>query len=158
MSRKDTCQCNCNLIRAYLFAVLSVFAMCFIFAQSCLSGEESGDLSLGIAAWLRPILDPNGILSLDTFHHYLRKAAHFTEFAVFGSFVCGFSVNLGRLRQRKYVTLPLFLVLAVAVCDEFLQYFTGRGSMVTDVVIDFSGAVFGLLIVWLCVWIFGRKK
>lgn len=158
MRMKKFCQYDRNLLRTCLFAVLSFLTMCFIFSQSVLSREESGGLSAGIVAWLKPILDPNGMLSEDTFHYYLRKAAHFTEFAVFGCFISGFTVNFGLYLQRKYVALPLLLSLSVAVCDEFIQYFTGRGSMVTDVVIDFSGAVFGLLAVRLIIWLFGQKK
>lgn len=130
--------------RTILFALLSVFAACFIFSQSLLSGEESGGLSSKVMAFLRPVLDPNGAIPEEVLHLMIRKAAHFTEFAVLGLCVGGFTVNLGLLRHRRYVALPMLLTLCVAVCDEFLQYFTGRGSMVTDVVLDYAGALSAL--------------
>ena len=40
----------------------------------------------------------------------------------------------------------LFFALLCAVADEFLQSFTGRTSSVRDVLIDFGGAVSGLLL------------
>ena len=122
--------------RTILFGLMSVLVACFIFSQSMLSGEESGGMSSRVMAFIRPILDPNGVIPESVFHFVIRKAAHFTEFAILGVCVGGFTVNLGLLRLRRYVALPMLLTLCVAVCDEFLQYFTGRGSMVTDVVLD----------------------
>ena len=140
-----------------LFACLSVLTTCFIFSQSLLSGEESGGLSAKAMAFVRPLLDPNGIIPEDVFHFVLRKAAHFTEFFVLGVCVGGFGVNLGLLRHRRYVALPMLLTLCVAVCDEFLQYFTGRGSMVTDVVLDYAGSLSALGLIGLSRWMGSRK-
>ena len=67
------------------------------------------------------------------------------EFFVLGVFVCGFTINLGVMLEKRLVSLPMLIVLLVAVGDEFIQYFTERGSQVTDVVLDFSGALAGLL-------------
>ncbi len=130
--------------RTILFGILSLLAVCFIFSQSLLSGEVSGGLSARVMAFLRPLLDPDGVIPEDMFHLIIRKAAHFTEFAILGVCVGGFTVNLGLLRLRRYVALPMLLTLCVAVCDEFLQYFTGRGSMVTDVVLDYAGSLSAL--------------
>lgn len=143
--------------RTILFAVLSLLAACFIFSQSLLSGEESGGLSAKVMAFLRPILDPDGVIPEDVFHFVIRKAAHFTEFAILGVCVGGFTVNLGLLRLRRYVALPLLLTLCVAVCDEFLQYFTGRGSMVTDVVLDYAGSLSALGLIGLSRLMGSRK-
>ena len=41
--------------------------------------------------------------------------------------------------------MPLLIVLLIAVGDEWLQVYTERGSLVTDVIIDFAGALAGLL-------------
>ena len=158
MHVKNRLKGNPAAIRGLVFAILSILAMCFIFSQSILSREESGNLSAGIVQWLKPILDPGGVIAEETFHHYLRKAAHFTEFAIFGCFFCAFTVNLGWITNRKYVALAPFIPLSVAVSDEFIQYFTGRGSMVTDVVIDFSGGLSGVLFVWLISYIISHKK
>ena len=145
-------------LRSFVFAVLSFLTMCFIFCQSILSMEASANMSTGFMVLLKPILDPNGIFSNEIFHHYLRKWAHFTEFAVFGCLFCCFTVNLGKILNRKYVALAFLVPLAVAVCDEFIQYFTGRGSMVTDVVIDFAGGSFGALFAWLISYILSHRK
>ena len=41
---------------------------------------------------------------------------------------------------------PLFFVLVIAVGDEFIQSFVGRGSNVRDVLIDFSGGILAVII------------
>ena len=39
---------------------------------------------------------------------------------------------------------PLFFVLVIAVGDEFIQSFVGRGSNVRDVLIDLVGGILAL--------------
>ena len=141
-----------------LFGLLSLAVLCFIYSQSLLSGEESGGLSAKVMAFIRPILDPYGAVPEELFHHLLRKAAHFTEFMTLGICICGATVNYGVIKSRRFVALPMLLTLGAAVSDEFLQYFTGRGSMVTDVVIDYSGALFGIGLTALIAWLIGRRK
>jgi len=48
-----------------------------------------------------------------------------------------------------YFTTVLFGTLLAAVTDEFIQSFTGRGSSVRDVVLDFCGALTGMLLTFL---------
>ena len=131
-----------------LWGMLSVVTLLFIYGQSMLSRTDSGNVSGFVVTWLKPILDPGNLWAEGTFHHFIRKAAHFTEYACFGLFFGRFSLLLGRIRGVHYISMPLFVALSVAVSDEYLQYFTGRGSAVTDVVLDFSGAVFGFLLIY----------
>lgn len=143
-------------LRFALFSLLSISVLCFIFSQSMLSGEVSGGLSQRVAAFLKPILDPMGSWSDDAFHYFIRKCAHFSEFAVLGMCVCGATVNLGTIRGKRYIALPALITLLSAVGDEFLQHFTGRGSAVTDVVIDFCGALSGIGIFVLILFLLRR--
>ena len=120
-----------------------------IYGQSLLSRTDSGNASSFVVTWLKPFLDPRELWTEDVFHHFVRKAGHFTEYACFGFFFGRFSMLLGQLRGVRYVSMPLFVALIVAVSDEYLQYFTGRGSAVTDVVLDFAGAMFGFFVIYL---------
>ena len=52
----------------------------------------------------------------------------------------------------------LFAGLAVAVTDETIQIFSGRGSQVLDVVLDFSGALTGILLVSLLIPLIEKRK
>lgn len=127
-----------------LLSVLTGMMIAFIWGKSCLSREASGAQSGRLTAFLLGILDPNGRIPVESFHHFVRKMAHFTEFALLGTLVGGLVRRIGLLTGQRLRSLPVLLVLLVAVTDEYIQYFTGRGSMVTDVVLDFSGALFGL--------------
>ncbi len=131
-----------------LLSVLTGLMVAFIWSNSCLSREESGAQSGRITAFLLGILDPNGRIPVENFHHFVRKMAHFTEFALLGLLMGGLFRRIGLLTGKTLRSLPVLLVLLVAVADEYIQFFTGRGSMVTDVVLDFSGALFGLLMVF----------
>ena len=126
------------------FALLTVCVLSFIFGMSLQSKEESGNTSSGLVAKLKPILDPNNKIPQETFHRFVRKGAHFTEFCALGVCLWGLFANIGRLAGARFITLPIFVSLLSAVTDEFIQYFSGRGSMVTDVVLDFCGALFGI--------------
>lgn len=76
----------------------------------------------------------------------VRKFAHVIEFMALGVCLGGFCGGLYLLRRRVFVFLPLFWSLGTAVGDECLQLFTERGSEVVDVVLDFAGALIGLLL------------
>ena len=141
----------------YVCSIISMAILCFIFSQSILSREESGALSAGIMAFLKPLLDPHNRLDADLFHFIIRKAAHFTEFAAFGFFVAGAVTNLGHIKGRRFLAFPMLITLVCAVSDEFLQYFTGRGSMVTDVVLDYAGALFGMALLAVFHWCRTKK-
>lgn len=135
--------------RVVAFGILSLAMAAFIWSNSLLDGTASGAQSGYWAAILKPILDPFAKMDTAAFHSWLRKAAHFTEFAVLGYLVGVFSGYLGVLRNKIYIPLPLLLTLLVAVSDEFIQRFTGRGSSVSDVVLDYTGAVTALGVLWL---------
>ena len=130
--------------RALVFAVLAAAMICIIWSFSLQTKAASSAASSGLLALLRPILDPHGRLPPETLRLWIRKTAHFVEFAALGLCLGGFSAHLGRWKQRRYTAFPLLLALLAAVSDEFLQLFSGRGSIVTDVVLDYAGALFGL--------------
>ena len=52
----------------------------------------------------------------------------------------------------------LLCVLAVAVLDEFLQGFVGRTSLVSDIVLDFSGALCGIAAMLAVVALLGHAR
>ena len=127
--------------------LLLVVTLCVIWGNSLLSREDSAGLSGGLTAWLRSI-------GLPVSNHFVRKTAHFCEFGLLGAEL----VLLMRLRGgRGFQCLcnSAFAALLAAVTDETIQVFSGRGSQVLDVVLDFSGAVAGIL---LCTLIAKRSE
>ena len=125
---------------------MSLLTTAFIWGNSLPSIPDSAAQSTAVAETVQPIVDPQQKIESSTFHNYLRKAAHLAEFFALGLFVCGFTVCLGLELKKRLISLPILLVLLVAVGDEFIQHFSGRGSLVADVVLDFAGALAGLLI------------
>ena len=130
----------------YLFAILSLLTVMFIWGNSLKSIPESSAQSSAIADKVQSVVDPQQKVEPPEFHNLIRKCAHGVEFFLLGIFVCGFTVCLGYEMDKKLISLPLLIVLLVAVADEWIQVYTGRGSRVTDVLIDFAGGLAGLLI------------
>ena len=94
--------------------------------------------------------------------HFVRKGAHFGEYAVLSLLVCADVLSISELFEKmkgKWILLSMLLAIpvsaAVALFDEFgVQMVTeGRGPSLRDVLIDTSGAVFGVLAVIFILWI-----
>ena len=128
-------------------SVLIILTLAFIWRNSTESIPESQAKSLDLVALLKPILEPiigDGKVT----DHFVRKTAHFCEFALLGAelrllfLLLGFGTVQGHMNT-------LFAALAAGVTDETIQYFYDRGSMVLDVVLDFCGAFFGALVLLL---------
>ena len=140
-----------------VFAILSVLAVVFIFKNSLPSIEESRAQSGVLVELLRSILDPMGRWPEAVFHRFVRKMAHLAEFTLLGVCLGGLTDGLKRDFWRgMHLFFALFSILTVAVSDEFIQSFTGRGSMVRDVVLDFFGGLLGLLGISVCLAV-GRR-
>ena len=147
-----------NLIRGSIFAILSLLLICFIFSNSAQPREESAAQSMSIVRILKPILDPYGRIPEDTFHNYVRKAAHFTEFTALGFSLMGLSDCLP-WKKKQRLLMPLLVSLLVAATDETIQFFSPlRGPGVSDVLLDFCGATFGVACMAVLLLIIRRLK
>ncbi|MZK50667.1 VanZ family protein [Clostridium beijerinckii] len=89
----------------------------------------------------------------------VRKNAHAFMYMVLAILVCGalFSYNKSGKGMIIYI---LFICLFYAVTDEFHQSFIpGRTSLVSDVLVDFMGALIGLAFFYLSYYkIYKRKR
>lgn len=134
-----------NLIRGIIFTILSLLLICFIFSNSAQPREKSAAQSMSIVSILKPFLDPHDRIQEGVFHNYIRKAAHFAEFAALGFSLMGLSDCLPWKRKKQRLLMPLLASLFVAVTDEIIQIFSPlRGPGVKDVLLDFCGAAFGV--------------
>ena len=128
--------------RLRLCIALLVLNLVFIWGNSLLPGEISGAFS----RWVKELL---GIAPGDphTGHGMLRKLAHFTEFACLG--LCLQWLH-GML--RKPVWRSLLCGFAAACLDECIQIFVpDRGPAIKDVLIDTSGVLLGVMLLWICI-------
>ena len=79
-------------------------------------------------------------------HKFVRKLAHFTEFAILAVFV---SITLHFSPQKLSILFSPAICFVCASADEILQNFSeGRGPQFSDVLIDTSGAICGTLAIW----------
>ena len=83
-------------------------------------------------------------------HHLLRKAAHLTEYCIFGLLI--FASIQGRddlywdLRTAMWAVI---LAGGYSLTDEFHQIFVpGRGPALTDCGIDTTAAIIGMMLIW----------
>ncbi len=125
--------------RLRLWGILTALCVAMIFLQSALPASASHTESTGVLAFVQSLLPW-------VTHNLLRKAAHFTEFLLFGFAL----TKTFRYAKNFYLLKPLAFGLLTALCDETLQlYIPGRSGQITDVWVDFAGALTGALLVWL---------
>ena len=93
--------------------------------------------------------------SVEAWHHFIRKCAHFAEYAVLGATVA-FAFGDRLQTARKIVVASLGISAFYAATDEIHQMFVpGRMGSVSDVILDSAGALAGIVIFLL---IKGKKK
>ncbi len=142
--------------------ILTGLYIYFIFSNSLQTASQSNNMSYAVTYRLMDILNHFGMYcNFDVFHHYIRKLAHFSEFALLG-FLVTFSMHLCPLFKSRFLNFTVFL-LGIPFADEMLQRLSdGRSSQVTDMLIDASGFLFGGFVCYVLFLIikdlFFRKK
>ena len=151
-----------------VFALLVLVVMILIYYFSSENGLQSTATSNGVTKWVVKIIKPDfdsmekadrtAYFSLVA--HYVRKAAHFSEYTAMGLLftLCAYSFN--RLQPYRYTPQVLFAGLLTAVADETVQLFAdGRAGMLEDVWLDFAGVITGFaLMLIFCLLIVRRRK
>jgi VanZ family protein len=97
--------------------------------------------------------------SLQLMHFYIRKTAHFTEYAVLGYWALrAFTRSaIGFLKSHFYLS-SFAVVIVIASLDEFNQRFiSSRTGSIWDVALDISGGIFALM-VWYVVSRYKRRR
>jgi VanZ family protein len=126
--------------------------MAVIFSASSdrMSFQHSSRIVGPLVRWLLPHLSQE---SVETIVLIVRKCAHLTEYAILG-------LLLWRAQRKPTRTSPqpwrwrtafhtILLVMLYAASDEFHQAFVpSRQASVWDVLLDTTGAVFALLLLW----------
>lgn len=139
-----------------LLLAASLLWAAFVFGQSLLPGHVSSSES-GFIVRLLQLFPGSSGWDLERVEHLVRKAAHFTEYAVLGILYLLAARSRGAIRGR--MTLPLFWGLLTPVADESLQLLVeGRTGQLTDVLIDFSGVLTGMAVCLLILWLRLRVK
>lgn len=132
-----------NFINRIPFIIIAVLLTAFIFKNSLEPANESLRSSGRFVFGMKWFFNQIGVLkSDDEIVHIVRKTAHFCEFAAQGCFISWSFYQA----FHKRITSVLFFGLLTACTDEFIQTFVdGRSGMISDVFIDFSGTIGGLI-------------
>lgn len=141
--------------RLTICGILLTAILAFIWGNSAMPGETSGALSDWVGELLSLI---HPFLATEPGLHFLRKAAHFSEFAALGMTLAWM---FGMVARRKpwQLSLPALCGAAAAGIDETIQIFSpGRCSSIVDVFIDCSGVLTGCLVLLLLFTLASKKK
>ena len=146
-----------NVVKRRIFVLLIVLTVIFIWGQSFLSQKQSGEESEAVRSFLEKIFIFENPVT-DFILKYIRKIAHFTEFGVLGLEMSLFTFFCTSFSLRDKAYLSIFGPV-VAIIDETIQKFTGRGSAFFDVMIDSAGYfILVLITVLVCLIIKNSKK
>lgn len=160
-----------------VLCIIIGITVALIWLQSALPADASDQESGFVLNVIRPVLEVF-VGSGNVTNHLVRKLAHFTEFAMLGGELAlaagtfwraeradkDFGTGAGAKASSagagaKALTAGAGTALLVAVLDEAIQFFSsGRAPMVSDVLLDFAGALTGLLLMTLILWLFRRTK
>lgn len=136
----------------FVSGLLLIVLYLLIFGFSAQDGDASGSISLtmshyGVTFWNRlngGLLNEQMIKALaGHLDHPLRKAAHFTEYAVMGILVCCLLYTFVESVKKRYFCSIVWIFISAAL-DELHQYFVpGRWASVADVFLDTCGGAVG---------------
>ncbi|MDE6088820.1 MAG: VanZ family protein [Oscillospiraceae bacterium] len=152
------------MIKKRIFQMSSVLLMILIFYFSAQPADDSTETSSRFCILLARLLYPDYDLYdlsireiiTDGLTFIVRKAAHFTEYAVLG---CLFYFDFHH--QKAGFLFAVLLTSAYACTDEFHQLFVfGRSGQLRDVVIDTCGGLCGALagFIILCIWYYLKHQ
>ena len=142
--------------------LVALTVLSFIWGSSAQTGQSSGALSAKVQEIINNILHTVGVRG-SVSHRFVRKAAHFSEYAVFSSALGLAIVYLFRAFGANTLKVSLLsamialpISVLVALTDEFIiqANTTGRGPRLTDVLIDLGGALTGVLLAVAAAYIF----
>lgn len=108
-----------------------------------LSASNTSRVVGPLLLWLDPTLTEAELLRA---HFFVRKAAHFTEYAVLALLAArAFLTSSRAVLEKRWWAFALALVAAVALLDEYNQsLIPTRTGTIYDSAIDFAGGLFAV--------------
>nr|WP_317449277.1 VanZ family protein [uncultured Sellimonas sp.] len=151
-----------------MWTILAAIWMVVIFLLSAQPSDESSKESLFVGRMVGQIFvkdfeewpKEEQEKFAEAINYPVRKTAHATEYAVLGILVLVRCRCQDTWSKRRMIVTAWGISTAYAATDEFHQIFVpGRAGMVTDVMIDSSGALAGILLAALVGFILiGRNR
>jgi len=150
-----------TIIISILIAIQYIIILRFSYAPGDISTKQSVIVSKYIINFVEETLSVD--LDLDEsqfkqFVGFVRKAAHFIFYALLGFFIYSLAL-VWRKSSFKPALYSFLAVVILASMDELIQYFIpGRVALISDVLLDSAGCIFGMLIVRLMYNIYVSRK
>ena len=153
-----------TIVRVILIIlILANFITTFGFSSQ--EGTESSGLSRGVTLFVLNVfgeydepLDEEQEELVSKAEHVIREIAHFSIYTLLGILLMGLA-NTYEFSNKKRVILSIVIGILYASLDEFHQSFVpGRAALLTDVLIDTMGTITGIVIVFLLINIYRKRK
>ena len=151
----------------WIFLGTVILWMGFIFWMSALPAMESQDRSDALTLFFQRLFFPKWenlpekeyLEAVGHLAFFIRKAAHFTEFALLGVFLSLFFTTFAIQFNRRFL-FSLLIGVLYAAGDEIHQLFVeNRDGTVFDVLVDSAGILLGcLLILGILAMVFSDKN
>ena len=137
-----------------IFIILLIIMFFIIFNFSQQDGEKSSSVSrkvtIAVTENVKKIqeLEKNRKeIVLQKIEKVIRKLAHFSLYTIIGILSMSL-MSTYDTEQKKKISISIIIGLLYAIFDEIHQSFiSGRTAMITDVMIDTIGVVFGILLI-----------
>ncbi len=134
----------------YWLLPLAWMSLIFFGSSDSKSYQHSSHLIEPLLHWLFPQMSQAHV---EAIHHALRKCAHLTEYAVLGFLLWRAVRKPTRRDPRPWhwreAAIAVGIVFLYASTDEIHQIFVPtRTPLFSDVLIDTSGAVLGMIVLW----------
>ena len=139
-------------MRKRILFLLLILTLGFIWGHSCMPQTVSAAESASITELVEPVLELV-VGAGNVTDHLVRKLAHFSEFAVLGA-----ELALLLAAKKTGVIHACAFGLLAGFVDETIQIFAFRGDMISDVWLDFGGAVFGVILASLLCLLIRRTR
>lgn len=144
--------------RTYWWSLIWALYVGFIFCNSLVPSEASSAQSGFVLQQVLSLLDAAGLDQLQITEHMIRKTAHVLEYALMGALLYR-CLGQYALSARERLGGQMLFSILIPLLDETIQLFTpGRSGQVSDVWLDFAGAVAGALFLSLLIRLWARKK
>lgn len=134
--------------RVWRYGPLLVWmVLIFLFSTGGLSASNTSRIIRPVLLWLFPEISEERLALV---HFIVRKAAHFTEYAVLALLAARAFLGSSRdVLRRRWLLSSLILVTLYALSDEYHQRFVPtRTGSVYDSLIDISGGLTALLLLF----------
>ncbi len=161
-----------------ILTILIILTLAFIWGNSLMPRDESTEMSTWALRHFNEVLGRISGRPLTVSEHFVRKLAHFSEFAVLGMEMLARAVPSSDTSDtklalpadrgpafpgRKACIVTAVCGLAAAMIDESLQGLSNRSPQISDVCLDFAGvlagaAVAGLILARLARRLNARKR